>query len=82
MACGMVAWPWWPYTHNHDQATSWSGFLMLVKCLWIKARGLGQGWTRPAGRAPGRPRPRAAGPRAGSTSKDPGSIPGLGNLPK
>ncbi len=22
--------------------------------LWIKARGLGQGWTRPAGRAPGR----------------------------
>ncbi len=21
--------------------------------LWIKARGLGQGWTRPAGRAPG-----------------------------
>ncbi len=37
------------------------------KCLWIKARGLGQGWTRPAGRAPGRPTPRAAGPRAGST---------------
>ncbi len=23
--------------------------------LWIKPRGLGQGWTRPAGRAPGRP---------------------------
>ena len=23
--------------------------------LWIKAQGLGQGWTRPAGRAPGRP---------------------------
>ena len=35
--------------------------------LWIKARGLGQGWTRPAARAPGRPSPRAAGPRAGST---------------
>ncbi len=35
--------------------------------LWNKARGLGQGWTIPAGRAPGRPSPRAAGPRAGST---------------
>ncbi len=29
-------------------------------CLWIKAGGLGQGWTRPAGRAPGRPSPSAA----------------------
>ncbi len=28
-------------------------------CLWIKARSLGQGWTRPAGRAPGRRRPGA-----------------------
>ena len=37
--------------------------------LWIKAQGLGQGCTRPAelGRAPGRPSPRACGPRAGST---------------
>ncbi len=38
-----------------------------ISCLWIKARGLGQGWTRPVGRAPGRPSPRAADPRAGST---------------
>ena len=38
-----------------------------MKCLWIKARGLGQGWTRPAGRAPDQPSTRAAGPRAGST---------------
>ena len=38
--------------------------------LWIKARGLGQGCTRPAGRAPGRPSPRVAGPRAGSTFFD------------
>ncbi len=36
---------------------------VLVMGLWNKARGLGQGWTRPAGRAPGRPSPRAAGPR-------------------
>ena len=28
--------------------------------LWIKARGLGKGWTRPACRALGRPSPRAA----------------------
>ncbi len=39
---------------------------LTVIGLWIKARGLGQGCTRPAGRAPGRPSPRAAGPRAGS----------------
>ena len=31
------------------------------KGLWIKARGLGQGCTRPLGRAPGQPSPRAAG---------------------
>ena len=37
--------------------------------LWIKAQGLGQGWTRPAGRAPSRPSPWAADPRAGSTWK-------------
>ena len=30
-------------------------------CFSIKAQGLGQGWTRPAGRAPGRPSLRAAG---------------------
>ncbi len=36
------------------------------KSLWIKARGLGKGWTRPAGRAIGWPCPGAAGPRAGS----------------
>ncbi len=31
--------------------------------LWIKALGLCQGWTRPLGRAPGRPSPLACGPR-------------------
>ncbi len=36
-------------------------FFCTPPCLWIKARGLGQGCTRPAGRAPGRPSPGAAG---------------------
>ncbi len=56
-----------------DTLTAWGYGSMLWAsglpgiCLWIKARGLGQGCTRPAGRAPDRPSPRAAGPRAGST---------------
>ena len=33
----------------------WTYWLPYGLCLWNKARGLGQGWTRPAGRAPGRP---------------------------
>ncbi len=31
------------------------GIFYLDLGFWIKARGLGQGCTRPAGRAPGRP---------------------------
>ncbi len=32
-----------------------------IRGLRVKARGLGQGCTKPAGRNPGRPSPRAAG---------------------
>ncbi len=39
----------------------------IIIGLWIKARGLWQGWTRHASRAPGRPSPRATGPSAGLT---------------
>ncbi len=47
------------------QHSSWLNFLhgnsyaYPMNCLWIKALGLGQGCTRPAGRAPGRPSTRA-----------------------